>query len=500
MQEQDGASQPGLPVGEELRRLSRAGRAREAVAMADRLLAGQLSDRDRVTVLLAKITALLNLDQVSRCAPLIDTAFGLLQRLDAPALLGRLHALAAGMSRRHGALDRCLAHLVHAARALELAGPAGDTDAATAWLVMSVVYSRAGFHEMAAVSLGNAQRVAAEAGLPPGPYTHPEVQLRWALWLDHHGDTAGCLRELSALASGLGPDDVVAQERPFLAYAGARMAALGAVPPRDPLAVLGSHEPQSPQGQAMVDLVRVCLALAAGRSAEALSRLEAPGLTGQVTEAEAQRLRALAHRAAGDLEAALEAERAVVRASAPLSRRLRALCVDGVAARLDQDELRRNMSRYSDEAQTDALTGLPNRRHLERFVADLTAHGGTGTVGVGDLDGFKAVNTVHGHLSGDAVLQQVAAILTRVLRSADFCARYGGDEFVVVLPGTGLPEAGEVAARLAAAVSGFDWATLVPGTPVALTVGLAELTPGGTLAEAFGRADLAMLRSKPRPS
>ncbi|WP_412538144.1 GGDEF domain-containing protein [Longispora sp. K20-0274] len=498
MPKRTGDGGPGPPLGEMLSRLNRAGRAREALAEADRLLGGPLDDHDRATVLLAKLTALLNLDRLSQCPPSLDAAFEALRGVEAPALWGKLHALAAGMSRRQGALDRCLAHLAHAARALEQA-TVSDADAAAAWLVVAVVYSRAGFHEMAAVSHGTARRVAAEAGLPAAPYTHPEIRLRWALWLDHHGDTAGCLRELGSLAGGLGPDDVIAQERPFLAYAGARIAALGAVPPKDPLAVLGGHEPQSPQGQAMVELTGVCLAIADGRTGEALARLAAPELAGQVTESETQRLRALAYRAAGDLAAAMEAERAAVRASAPLSRRLRALCVDGVTARLDQDDLRRNLTRYSDEARTDALTGLPNRRHLERFVADLTAHGSSGTVGVADLDGFKTVNTVHGHLSGDAVLQQVAALLTRALRTADFCARYGGDEFVVVLPGTGLAEAGDVAGRLAAAVSGFDWATLVPGTPVSLTVGLAELSPGATLAEVFGRADLAMLRSKPAP-
>ena len=96
-------------------------------------------------------------------------------------------------------------------------------------------------------------------------------------------------------------------------------------------------------------------------------------------------------------------------------------------------------------------------------------------IGVCDLDGFKAVNTRHGHHSGDLVLQRVAGVINRVMRRGDFVARYGGDEFVVVLPDAGMPEAVEVARRIEAAIRTEDWESLVPGTPVGVTIGFAEV-------------------------
>ena len=100
-------------------------------------------------------------------------------------------------------------------------------------------------------------------------------------------------------------------------------------------------------------------------------------------------------------------------------------------------------------------------------------------IGVCDLDGFKAVNTMHGHHSGDLVLQRVAGVINRVMRRGDFVARYGGDEFVVVLPGAGMAEAGRGGRRIEAGGPAEDWESLVPGTPVGVSVGFAEVRNSG---------------------
>ena len=138
-------------------------------------------------------------------------------------------------------------------------------------------------------------------------------------------------------------------------------------------------------------------------------------------------------------------------------------------------------------------------------MAAMVGRGVRAVLGVCDLDGFKAVNTVHGHHSGDLVLQRVAGVINRVMRRGDFVARYGGDEFVVR------------AARLAACrrrtrwragspprCRREDWQSLVPGTPVRVSVGLASVNGAGNslreaLGAAFEEADREMLKAKGRP-
>jgi diguanylate cyclase (GGDEF)-like protein len=91
-------------------------------------------------------------------------------------------------------------------------------------------------------------------------------------------------------------------------------------------------------------------------------------------------------------------------------------------------------------------------------------------IGTVDLDGLAAVNEVHGRLSGDLVLQRVAGVVARVLRRDDFVARQGGDEFAVVLPAATADHAAHVSRRITEAVAAEDWAALVPGTSIGVTV------------------------------
>ncbi|RQX28515.1 GGDEF domain-containing protein, partial [Micromonospora chalcea] len=217
------------------------------------------------------------------------------------------------------------------------------------------------------------------------------------------------------------------------------------------------------------------------------------------------RLRSVALARAGDHAGAHRADRHAFRLAARRSDRLRDVYIDGIAARIDHEEMRREAARYEGEALTDPLTGLPNRRRLERYLGAVVSRGERVVIGVCDLDGFKAVNTRHGHHSGDLVLQRVAGVINRVMRRGDFVARYGGDEFVVVLPDTVMPEAVEVARRIEAAVRTEDWESLVPGTPVGVTIGFAEVDGSTTvsvreaLGTAFELADREMLRAKARP-
>jgi diguanylate cyclase (GGDEF)-like protein len=148
-------------------------------------------------------------------------------------------------------------------------------------------------------------------------------------------------------------------------------------------------------------------------------------------------------------------------------------------------------------ARRDPLTKLGNRRAFdERFAQPRTADV---VLGIGDLDAFKAINDRHGHLAGDACLREVAAVLAAHARSDDAVFRWGGDEFAVLLPAAPPAVAGEVFARLEAAVarevSGPD------GEPVGITFGWAAGAPDttlGALTEAADAALLARKRARPR--
>jgi diguanylate cyclase (GGDEF)-like protein len=133
----------------------------------------------------------------------------------------------------------------------------------------------------------------------------------------------------------------------------------------------------------------------------------------------------------------------------------------------------------------DALTGLDNRRGMEARLQFL--EGGEVLV-MADLDHFKLVNDTHGHAAGDAVLADFAALLTSSLRAGDHAARFGGEEFLLVLTGTDVTKAGDVLARLHAA-----WAHV---RPITFSAGYAEHRAGADPAVALAAADQALYVAK----
>ncbi|MET0415701.1 MAG: GGDEF domain-containing protein, partial [Actinoplanes sp.] len=237
-------------------------------------------------------------------------------------------------------------------------------------------------------------------------------------------------------------------------------------------------------------LGNVCLSIAAGKPTDALNALDSVPVAADVLgAAEPARLRSICYGVAGEHEAAHTADRYAFRLAAQRIDQLRDGYLDGVAARLDAQEANRDAGRYGDESLTDPLTGLPNRRQLERYVTAMLARGERAAIGVCDLVGFTTVNARHGRHCGDLVLQRIAGVLNRVMRRGDFVARFAGDEFVVVLPGAGTAQAAEVSRRLATATTAENWQALVPGTPISLASGWSEVgTNGRTLSAALAAA------------
>jgi two-component system chemotaxis response regulator CheY len=167
-------------------------------------------------------------------------------------------------------------------------------------------------------------------------------------------------------------------------------------------------------------------------------------------------------------------------------------------------QLTESLAREEARATRDALTGLPNRRALcdqaraeiSRAVRERTSVG----VIMVDLDDFKSINDRFGHAAGDEALRRVAGVLQESRRAYDFTGRWGGDEFLVILPGATASQAGRVAERIRAAIHAIELP--VAGTSTAsvrASLGVAAAIPAQSpvgLDELLARADDAMYRTK----
>ncbi len=167
------------------------------------------------------------------------------------------------------------------------------------------------------------------------------------------------------------------------------------------------------------------------------------------------------------------------------------------------ERLRDNMQLSLELAITDPLTGLHNRRymesHLGTLVAQSAARGKPLTVLVLDIDYFKSVNDTYGHDGGDDVLREFALRLKKLIRGIDLACRYGGEEFVVVMPETDMGVATIVAERLRRRIAGepFPVAQGTRSLNLTISIGLAALdAPSDTAATLLKRADQALYRAK----
>jgi two-component system, cell cycle response regulator len=167
------------------------------------------------------------------------------------------------------------------------------------------------------------------------------------------------------------------------------------------------------------------------------------------------------------------------------------------------DQLRQSLQLSLEMAVTDQLTGLFNRRYMSRHLNTLMANAGTTGKPVSflilDIDFFKSVNDTHGHDTGDEVLREFSSRISANVRGVDLACRFGGEEFVVVMPDTDLSFAYMVAERLRQAVADVPFQISVPPGQLGVTISIGVTASEGTGDTADGllrRADQALYRAK----
>ena len=162
-----------------------------------------------------------------------------------------------------------------------------------------------------------------------------------------------------------------------------------------------------------------------------------------------------------------------------------------------EQELLENQEKLYKLVNTDQLTGVWNRLKLDQIAREEIERARRYQYPISlifmDVDNFKAINDVHGHGVGDQVLIDVANLVGRQLREADWLCRWGGEEFLVLLPHAGLEAAAELAERLRTAVD-----AVIPssGERVTVSIGVAELGVNDALSDLIVRADGALYRAK----
>jgi diguanylate cyclase len=165
-------------------------------------------------------------------------------------------------------------------------------------------------------------------------------------------------------------------------------------------------------------------------------------------------------------------------------------------------ELKAANKRIEELAELDELTGSFNRRCIMRMLDDELARAqrlnAPCSVALIDLDWFKRINDAYGHPTGDEVLRTFAITVFANIRNIDRFGRYGGEEFLLVLPETPNDDAARILDRLRAIIADLDWSAFSPGMRVTISAGVATLRPDETADIFLARADSALYAAKAR--
>jgi diguanylate cyclase (GGDEF)-like protein len=154
---------------------------------------------------------------------------------------------------------------------------------------------------------------------------------------------------------------------------------------------------------------------------------------------------------------------------------------------------------YRALSTTDALTGILNRHGIDQVAAGLFLNEQTKNglcVMLTDIDHFKRINDLRGHDAGDRVLAEMAAVINAATRKSDHFARWGGEEFLLICPGTSLEDAERLANKIRQAAEGYTFEQHLEPLTVTISLGLAACRPDDDFASLLKRADNALYRAK----
>ena len=177
------------------------------------------------------------------------------------------------------------------------------------------------------------------------------------------------------------------------------------------------------------------------------------------------------------------------------------LFASGAALALERERALDSAEAYAHAATVDPVTGVFNRRYFQVRLDEELQRSHRHQIPLAllmiDIDDFKRVNDSHGHLAGDTILRDVGDILRRSVRVFDVCARFGGEEFVIIMPGSTSENAMRIAERIRERIEHYRPADgVLAVTRVTVSVGLAVSLPGSTVGQLLERADQALYEAK----
>lgn len=182
------------------------------------------------------------------------------------------------------------------------------------------------------------------------------------------------------------------------------------------------------------------------------------------------------------------------------TKKLRAL-LDNEAGRSAEiarsfEVLQQQATMLTEAANTDPLTGLGNRRRLEAVLDTVDGSGEAYALAILDVDHFKAVNDSYSHIIGDRVLTTLGGLIQMSARGSDLAVRFGGEEFVVLMPGATVAQAKKACERIRLKVARHDWSLVAAGLIVTVSIGIALSCEGSDATTILEIADRNLYRAK----